>query len=159
VSGKYFEESIRSSPSLYRPISLFINEFKEKEDIAHIMRILRINKGLMMNTNQQQQQQQPPISQVPPMSRPVGVLNVPSSVDILKFSSSWTPHISLSAFVQLLKYSSLTSLVLDGTQIDHAVLEKIPSFEEQLENLKILVFQNFRTNSCLLCFSFLIFDF
>jgi hypothetical protein len=155
VSGKYFEESIRSSSSLYRPVSLFINEIKEKEDIARIMRILRINKGLMMNRSQPPPT---PISEVPPVSQPVGS-NSPPSVDISKFSSSWAPHISLNAFVQLLKYSSLTSLVLDGTQIDHAVLEKIPSFEKQLENLKILAFQNFHTNSCLLCFSFLIFDF
>jgi hypothetical protein len=113
----------------------------------------------MRNTNQQQQQQPVAMNETPPMSRPVGVLNVPSSVDISKFNSSWAPHISLNAFVQLLKYSSLDSLVLNGTQIDCAVVEKLPSFEKQLEKLEILAFHNFRTNSCLLCFSFLIFDF
>jgi hypothetical protein len=150
VSGKYFKKSIRLSPSFYQPISLFIGEIKEKEDIAHIMRILRINKGLMTDPIQAPSS----TSEALPRQAVASDRNVPSSVVISRFNSSWTPNISRNAFVQVLKHSSLVSLLLDGNQIDHNVLKELPSFGQQLEKLEKLVFQNFRTISCLNFFKF-----
>lgn len=58
---------------------------------------------------------------------------------ITKFNSAWTPQLSLKTFVQLVQNTSLSSLLLDGTQVDTRVFERLSSLSEHFQYLKEFV--------------------
>jgi tetratricopeptide (TPR) repeat protein len=139
ASGRYFEECIRLNPSTYTTISPLVSAIKEKEDIAHIANVYRINRTLSSPTRQENLTDSSTLL----LSQPP--TSASRQVIITKFYSSWAPKVSSAAFTALVELKSLTTLALDDSNCDPEIWKQLPSVAKHLPNLERLVLHKCQT--------------